>query len=588
MKNITNNQKTPAEFFGYANAKVSPREGFLEALESEVLQEYINYYQKPHMEPTKKTGSMLKMGLLALGLVVVSTAALGAISLQTISNNNLGGEVVFLEGTAEYRNGDDGWKDLQTNSSIKENQEIRILGEGKLIINLDDGSAVRLSGNSTIAFTSLDPENVVISNIAGDVYTRVVKADRSFAVKVDEVTFKSLGTAYMTFNKETEKGVEVFESKVAVIEGTTTNVVIEEGNKYYIKKQDAPEATKQIIKLSQEEILNDEFIQWNKEQDSQNAEYAKNLGIFDDPVIPSGTISATATQVENGIKVSWTIENMNPTQGFKVVKSTNENPTFGTDESFYLSDPNAREFTYEIKDGQTYNFRVCQYTGNDCVNYSNNVSAAAPLKAEQPAPAPAPSPSPAPTPTASISLGGHSDANGINLNWVPANVDVSKGFKVVYSKTNSAPTYGVDTSKYVDGGTRSITIPLKDGKTYYFRVCRYTGNGCDTYSNTMTITAPVKQEPVSGVNSISLSGSGANVSWIVDGYSKQGYKVVYSKNPSPTYPPRSGDKADYISNPEQKSHSISAFDGTGTYYVRVCEYKGGNCRTYSNQIQVSI
>jgi len=39
------------------------------------------------------------------------------------------------------------------------------------------------------------------------VYARVVKAERSFTVAVDEVKYKSLGTAYKTINKETQKGV---------------------------------------------------------------------------------------------------------------------------------------------------------------------------------------------------------------------------------------------------------------------------------------------------------------------------------------------------------------------------------------------
>jgi len=59
------------------------------------------------------------------------------------------------------------------------------------------------------------------------------------------------------------------------------------------------------------------------------------------------------------------------------------------------------------------------------------------------------------------------------------------------------------------------------------------------------------------VNSISLSGSGSSVSWSVDGYSEKGFKVVWSKNSSPTYPTRSGDKYKYFSNPSASSSVVN-------------------------------
>jgi len=40
----------------------------------------------------------------------------------------------------------------------------------------------------------------------------------------------------------------------------------------------------------------------------------------------------------------------------------------------------------------------------------------------------------------------------------------------------------------------------------------------------------------SQVNSITVSGSGSDISWTIDGYSAKGFKVAWSKNPSPTYP----------------------------------------------------
>lgn len=90
------------------------------------------------------------------------------------------------------------------------------------------------------------------------------------------------------------------------------------------------------------------------------------------------------------------------------------------------------------------------------------------------------------------------------------------------------------------------------------------------------------------VSSISLTGSGSSVSWSVVGYSKDGYKIVWSKNSNPTYPTRENDKYIYLSNPSSLNTTLEAFSGTGTYYVRVCEYLNGVCGVYSNEISVSL
>ncbi len=105
-------------------------------------------------------------------------------------------------------------------------------------------------------------------------------------------------------------------------------------------------------------------------------------------------------------------------------------------------------------------------------------------------------------------------------------------------------------------------------------------------TETYTKTSP---EPTnSGVSAISLMGSGSMVKWLTTGYSAKGFKVTWSKTPGPTYPTRDGDQYHYISDPNAYKDYISAFDGPGVYYVRVCEYLGGSCGVYSNQINLSL
>jgi len=91
-----------------------------------------------------------------------------------------------------------------------------------------------------------------------------------------------------------------------------------------------------------------------------------------------------------------------------------------------------------------------------------------------------------------------------------------------------------------------------------------------------------------GVTSITATVSGKVVRWSEVGTAPQGFKVVWSKVEGATYPPRSIDRAWYFSEPHADQAELHAFDGSGTYYVRVCEYSNGACGVYSNQVQVQL
>lgn len=90
------------------------------------------------------------------------------------------------------------------------------------------------------------------------------------------------------------------------------------------------------------------------------------------------------------------------------------------------------------------------------------------------------------------------------------------------------------------------------------------------------------------VSAITVASDGSKVKWSAVGYSKSGFKVVWSKNPNPTYPTRDSDKYVYLSDPMANNTVLEAFNGTGVYYVRVCEYLGNSCGVYSNEITVSL
>jgi len=93
---------------------------------------------------------------------------------------------------------------------------------------------------------------------------------------------------------------------------------------------------------------------------------------------------------------------------------------------------------------------------------------------------------------------------------------------------------------------------------------------------------------ITPVTQINLQAAGEKVYWTTTGYSAQGYKVVWSKNEGPSYPTRSGDQYLYYSEPTKNYALLTPFAGEGEYYVRVCEYLGGKCGLYSNQVKTKL
>ncbi len=190
-----------------------------------------------------------------------------------------------------------------------------------------------------------------------------------------------------------------------------------------------------------------------------------------------------------------------------------------------------------------------------------------------------------------ISLSATTSEKGIHLKWVVTDMDSNLGFKVI-KNTEANPVYPGNDYKYLSEPTARETVwEIRDGKEYHFRVCKYLGDACGAYSNDITAKAPSGDSgnQSATIRSISLkSDGGSKISWTVDGNSPSGFKVVWSKNSSPVYPNRDGDQYHYYSEPGKRDDTLQDFSGSGMYYVRVCEYLGGACGVYSNQIEINL
>lgn len=135
---------------------------------------------------------------------------------------------------------------------------------------------------------------------------------------------------------------------------------------------------------------------------------------------------------------------------------------------------------------------------------------------------------------------------------------------------------GIDQTGELNTPVRAAVKNLKCRKDYFIKKTEANSEKKESVKDTGVVT------------SITLANEGSTVKWSTVGYSKNGFKVVWSKNPNPTYPTRDGDKYTYLSDPNAGTATLEAFSGTGTYFVRACEYLGGVCGMYSNEITLSL
>ncbi len=325
------------------------------------------------------------------------------------------------------------------------------------------------------------------------------------------------------------------------------------------------------------------------------------------PVSPVASGSITITGIMETAPgraiVSWdAVGDFN--SGYRVVWSDVQGlPTFPEDTSVYTSDPFARSAMISGSTGKIYYVRVCRITGEVCDLYSN-LGIFAYLNTALPANATATMKALL-TPKATYISGGGGSVPGSTAPYIvilemtggetgkaymlwETSANPSKGFKILYSKTNSTPTLGTDPYFFVgDNAARFAWVDGVQGTKYYYRICRFDGTKCESYSPVYTYTFPGTPPPkatpttdpaVINITTVTDSAPGVvQVDWTATGGTfSSGFKVLYSKtNPLPTM----SDSYVAVSDGALRTALVNVQPGQ-QYYFRVCKYNGG-CVAYS-------
>lgn len=451
---------------------------------------------EPAKKPSKKKETLI---VFAIGLLVILLGVVGFMLVQKriekVDDSSvvipaitlLGANTTLVDGTAQFSADKAAWQDLKGGETLSESMYIRTMAESRVIITLDDGSAIRLNANSLVQLTSLHPKNIKISQEAGEVYVRVVPSDRSFSVDSSGESYKALGTAFKTIASDSEKGVEVYQSSV---KAEKAGQEVGEGKRFFSSSASEDKKGK-VTDIPLDQIGTDAFVLWNLDRDKEASEFKDKLGYLNayeesknkapaptpKPVVgASAGIKLSGNTVDGGVKFSWTVSGVSTSSGFKLVKSKDSTtPTYGKDSGVYIDGSTTRSYTWGIKDGNTYYFRICAYRPDQgsCDSYSNAIQVATPSKPASETITPGPLSLSINSGTASWSVGG----------------TAPHGFKLVMS-TSSGPTYPGNSKKYVSPGETSTSLPSVDPGTWYVRVCKYTGDGCTDYSNEVAISIP--------------------------------------------------------------------------------------------------
>ncbi len=316
-----------------------------------------------------------------------------------------------------------------------------------------------------------------------------------------------------------------------------------------------------------------------------------------------GTIVITSVteKSQTSALVTWDVAGDFPS-GFKVVWTDQQgNPTYPESNSLAVGSSTARSALISVNPGTIYYVRVCRYMYEACDIYSNlSIFAITPATAT-------PDPGPAKTATAvagiktataaalpinktaaasgtttdpnfKITLVKGGETGKAYMAWTDSS-NSTKGYKIVYSKTSTTPTLGTSSYFYVtDPAARSAYVDGESGTKYYYRVCRYDGSTCTSYTPTYTFTFPTDTSTIA-ISSITNTGIGtAQVNWSASGTFTNGFKILYSKT---TALPTLSDSVVVVSDGAARSATISG-DPSATYHVRICKYSGSTCTLYSS------
>lgn len=449
------------------------------------------------------------------------TADQNALIVNTVTDQTVKGTLAYQQGTVEVNTGSAGWKPAVTDMILREKDSVRTGADSKAILELENGDIIRLGYSTEITLHTASLAAIQINQIKGATYNRVQEGvARVFSVVTSETTIEALGTAFDVLISDEIIDVNVVLSKVKVKTGAEQKEV-EEGKTASVKKDDASVAVKDF----DETKLDNEWYAWNKEQDQgenkslgilakaesddQNAEQNENENAGETenkeqeqeqneeqkeevkeepkptpepeeetPVYTGPSLSITAA--EDGVNMWWSDKSGNPGfKYYKVVRSETDSD-LKYPEDGYIAVRSKGEEHYSDKSAiknKKYYYRICAVGDEVLCGSVRQVTAI--NTNDKPS---------------AVTLSGEVVGDDIKLTWTKSSITDFKYYKLVWSKTDSTPTYPENGYlKPLEQSTLTYThestdeLDLTEG-THYYSICVVDTADQIACSNTVTVT----------------------------------------------------------------------------------------------------
>ncbi|MCA9381191.1 FecR domain-containing protein [Candidatus Dojkabacteria bacterium] len=502
-KSKNTNHVEKLTFFGeHTLVTPPPRPGFKEALRKKVKAHYLEVSENESNE-NPLFSPFAKYAGIFFSLLFTLLISIGGITFYyknlpnhtVTANQRVSASLSYIEGTVEVaRDGD--WLKLENSSELYEGESVRLSADARAIISFKDRADIRLSADSEVKLSSLKDKHIIVDNNAGEVYARVIPNSESvFEVRIDNVSYESLGTAFKTINTSTKQGVEVYHSKVKIKQKDSDNeVIVEQGNQYFVKNEEDKSAENKIVPVQADQLAQDSFVQWNKSQDQETVDNVA-LGILIETADIAPTVNLSLSQDSNGILLNWTKENLPESYTYKVLTGDTENLTLNNLNAT-IEDKSAEAYIIQPSTDIKQLFaKVCVYSDDKCVAFSNIASIELDpnvlgIKDE--------------VLVKSIRLVKDDTLGAVILRWYiePNNIQGVEGFRLEYDKLN--PKTGKITEKEVvidNAYDRKYIIYTPDFEVNsYIKICILQSSECIVQSNIVIIekeaTDIVEEKPM--------------------------------------------------------------------------------------------
>lgn len=409
---------------------------------------------------------------------------INANKIQEISQNLLL-NLSLVEGDVQMAIKKEDYITALKNTILHQGDKIKTGANSRAILNLENGSIIRLGENTEIILQNTEDKNFLIEELKGRVYYSL-SAGVNYRVKALDVLITALGTKFEVINNTDLKYLAIlaFENSVKV-------EVTDKDNNFIIgSRLDINEKALVDLKLSKNEMLRIEtFASKNLEKQpwyKWNFDLDKGLTdviMKEEPKFQeiSSSLQLSATLKEESVSLSWSAYDGTDFKSYQVIRSeSNINPKYPDDSTIKTSDDiNLNSYLDDkVLSDKNYYYRVCVVKTNGNVACGNVASIELkPTEKDE-------------TPPQASSLSINISETGVVLAWTKNQEEDFKQYVILRSLFNISPTYPADKIATRQIGQENYLdkeVNITSVGAYYYKVCSFDSAGNYNCSNSAAI-----------------------------------------------------------------------------------------------------